>query len=102
MGQTNQGPLRSVRFRTIISEGWNQQTSDLKMKDETNTLIMTDLISLSPKVYSVNHQTKDEFIQMKIKNKRTLTGLPQVVLQKEIKHDDYVNVIETNAAVKNL
>ena len=102
MDQTKQGPLRSVRFLTRRFEGWSQQNSDRTMKDETNILIMTDLISLDPKVYSFNHQTIDEFNNMRINSKRTLKGVSKVVAQKETKHDDYVNMIETNEAVKQV
>ena len=36
---------------------------------------------------------------MKIKNKKTLKGVSKVVVKREIKHDDYVHVIETNNAL---
>ena len=102
MDQTKQGPLRSVRFLTRRFEGWSQQKSDRKMKDETNILIVADSISLNPKVYSFNHQTIDEFNKMRINSKRTLKGVSKVVAQKETKHDDYLNMIETNEAVKQV
>ena len=102
MDQTKQGPLRSVRFLTRRFEGWSQQKSDRKMKDETNILIVADSISLNPKVYSFNHQTIDEFNKMRINSKRSLKGVSKVVAQKETKHDDYLNMIETNEAVKQV
>jgi hypothetical protein len=67
-----------------------------KFKDELNTLIMTEFIALNPKVYSINHQTFDEFNNVKIKNKKTLKGVSKTVVKHEITHDDYVKVLETN------
>ena len=72
------------------------------MKDGTHILIMADLISLNPKVYSSNHQTIHEFNKMRINSQRTLKGVSKVVAQKETKHDDYVNMIKTNEAVKQV
>ena len=72
------------------------------MKDGTHILIMADLISLNPKVYSSNHQTIHEFSKMGINSKRTLKGVSKDVAQKETKHDDYLNMIETNEAVKQV
>ena len=67
-----------------------------KFKDEMNTLIMTEFMSLNPKVYSINHQALDDANKVKIKNKKTLKGASKVVVKKEIKHKDYVKVLETN------
>ena len=56
-------------------------------------------ISVNPKVYYINHQTLDEFNKVNIKNKKTLKGVSKVVVKKDIKHNDYVNVINTNKQV---
>ena len=49
---------------------------------------------------SINHQTLTEFHEVKIKDKSTLKGVSTVVVKTENKHDDYVNVIETNKTLK--
>ena len=88
----------SDSIRTELKDNTNKKVLG-KFKDEMNTLIMTEFIALNPKVYSINHQTLNEFNEVKIKNKKTLKGVSKVVVKKEIKHDDYVNVIETNNAL---
>jgi len=67
-----------------------------KFKDEMKSLVMTEFISLNPKVYSIHHQTLDEFNKVKIENKKTLKGVSKVVVKNEISHADYVKVLETN------
>ncbi|MFM7982164.1 MAG: hypothetical protein ACKPKO_22880, partial [Candidatus Fonsibacter sp.] len=47
-----------------------------------------------------DHSPNSQRVQRgEIKNKKTLKGVSKVVVKKEIKHDDYVNVIETNNAL---
>ncbi|MFM7981014.1 MAG: hypothetical protein ACKPKO_17025, partial [Candidatus Fonsibacter sp.] len=69
------------------------------MKDEINTLIMTEFIALNPKVYSINDQTLNEFNELEIKNKKTLKGVSKTVVKKEIKHEDYIQVKDTNKPI---
>ena len=57
---------------------------------------MTEFIALNPKVYSINHQTLDEFNNVEIKNKKTLKGISKTVVKNEINHKDYVKVLETD------
>ena len=73
-----------------------------KFKDEMHTLLMTEFLALNPKVYSINHQTLNEFNEMKIKSKKMLTGVSKVVAKTQIKHDNYGNVIETNEALNKV
>jgi hypothetical protein len=61
---------------------------------------MTEFISLNPKVYSINHQILDDANKVKIKNKKTLKGVSKVVVKKEITHEHYVKVLETNVQEK--
>ena len=57
---------------------------------------MTEFIALNPKVYSTNHQTLNEFNEMKIKSKRTLNGVLKTVIKTERTHKYYVDVLDTN------
>ena len=66
-----------------------------KFKDEMNSLIVKEFISLNPKVYSINHLEKNEII-----NKKVLKGVSKAVVKNEITYNDYVNVLETNEIVK--
>jgi hypothetical protein len=59
-------------------------------------LVMTESIALHLEVYGINHQSLDE----RIKNKKTLKGLSKFISQNDIKHDDYVKTLQTNAMVK--
>ena len=53
------------------------------MKDEMNSLLMTEFIALNPKMYSINYQTLNEFNEVKIKNKKTRKGVPKTVVVKK-------------------
>lgn len=68
-------------------------------KDELHSEVMIDFISLNPKVYSFNHQHIDDNQKFQISNKRLCKGVSKVVVQNEIVHQDYINVIETNIPI---
>ena len=55
---------------------------------------MTEFLGLNPKVYSHNHLDK----HMEVVNKKTLKGVSKVVVKNEIKHDDYVKVLESGVS----
>ena len=71
-----------------------------KFKDELNSLVMTEVLALNPKIYSFNHQSKVEFDEVEIKNKMVLKGVSKVVVKNEINHKDYVDVLETDEPVR--
>ena len=66
-----------------------------KFKDEINSLIIKEFISLNPKVYSINYLKYNEII-----NKKTLKGISKTVVKNEITYDNYVDVLETNIPIK--
>ena len=70
-----------------------------KMKDEANGHIITEFTALNPKVYSFKHQTYDQSMNIKIKNKKTCKGVSKVVVKNEINHDDYVSVLTTGETI---
>ena len=88
----------SDSIRTDLKDNTNKKVLG-KFKDEMNTLLMTEFMSLNPKVYSIKYQTLNEFNQVQIKNKKTLKGVSKVVVKNEIKHDDYVHVLNTDEKV---
>ena len=47
---------------------------------------MTEFIALNPKVYSIKHQTLDDFNNVMIKNKKTCKGVSKTVVKHEINH----------------
>ena len=71
-----------------------------KIKDEMNSLLMTEFLALNPKVYSINYQSIDEFNEVKVKNKKTLKGVSKTVVKKEISHKDYEEVMNTSKSIK--
>ena len=71
-----------------------------KMKDEMNSLLMTEFLALNPKVYSINYQSIDEFNEVKVKNKKTLKGVSKTVVKKEISHKDYEEVMNTSKSIR--
>ena len=71
-----------------------------KMKDEMNSLLMTEFLALNPKVYSINYQSIDEFNEVKVKNKKTLKGVSKIVVTKEISHKDYEDVMNTSKSIR--
>ena len=71
-----------------------------KMKDEMNGHVMTEFISLNPKVYSIMHQTYDDSQKIMLKNKKACKGVSKVVVKKEIHHKDFVGVLQTGESIK--
>ena len=72
-----------------------------KFKDEMNTLITKRFIALNPKVYSIIHQHYDDKnVYHENYDKKTLKGVSKVVVKKDITHNDYVKVLETNEPIK--
>jgi hypothetical protein len=57
------------------------------------------MIALNPKVYSIKHQKLDDDNNVEIGNKKCLKGVSKVIVKKEITHDDYITVLETNKPV---
>ncbi|MFM7989639.1 MAG: hypothetical protein ACKPKO_61030, partial [Candidatus Fonsibacter sp.] len=88
----------SDSIRTELKDNTNKKVLG-KFKDEMNTLIMTEFVALHPKVYSINHQTLNEFNELEIKKKKKLKGVSTVVVKKKIKHDDYIQVKESNKPI---
>jgi len=63
-------------------------------KDEANSLLITEFIALNPKVYSFKYY--DSLDATETKNKKTLKGISKTTVKKEISHNDYIDVLETN------
>lgn len=89
----------SDSIRTELKDNTNKKVIG-KFKDELNSLIMTEITALNPKVYSINHQTFDELNLLKIKNKKTLKGVSRVVVKNEISNSDYIRVLETSEILR--
>ena len=51
-------------------------------------------------MHSINHQTLAEHSEILLKSKKTLKGVSKVVIKPQMKHNDYVDVMETNVALK--
>ena len=97
-----------------------------KFKDELNSLSMSEVIALNPKIYSYNYQKlkdddtiestnkkvlKGNYIYQKLsddktielENKKVLKGVSKVVVKKEITHENYIDVLTTNIPlIKNI
>ena len=89
-----------------------------KVKDECNSLLLTEFLALNPKVYSfkyqaVNKEYKDEHKKdlfeishkeilenCNIDNKRTCKGVDKISVKKDITHQEYIDVIDTNKPIK--
>ena len=89
----------SDSIRPELKDDTNKQKPG-KFKDELNSLVMTEILASNPKIYSFNHQSKVEFDEVEIKNKKVLKGVSQVVVKNEINHQDYVDVLETDEPVR--
>ena len=63
-------------------------------KDELCSLPMKEFTALSPKVYSFTNESHPEFEEGK-DNFKKLKGISKVVVKKEIKHNDYNDVLES-------
>ena len=61
------------------------------------SLLIKEFTALNPKVCSVIHQHEDEDkVFHENYNKKTCKGVSKVVVKKEINHDDYKEVLNTN------
>ena len=68
-----------------------------KFKDEMGSLLIKEFTALNPKVYSIIHQHEDENkVFHENYNKKTCKGVSKVVVKKEINHNDYQEVLNTN------
>ena len=66
MDQAKQATFRSVGLHQTRTERQHQQKQLLgEFKDELHTLLMTEFLALNPKVYSIDHQTLNEFNEVK-------------------------------------
>ena len=71
------------------------QTNEKKLgaiKDETKGLIISEFVSVSPKCYSYNVHTVDKH--------KTKNSFHKVVIKKEIRHEDFVNTLNSNQIFK--
>ena len=67
-----------------------------KCKDETNSLVIKEVIALSPKSYAYSEQTLEE----KTETSKKLQGLSKTVIIKDLKIDDYLETLRTNRVLK--
>ena len=66
-----------------------------------DSLIIQDLIALNPKVHSMKHDPiKDEEEDKMITNTKRAKGVSKNTVKKEITHEDYVAVLETNTPLE--
>jgi hypothetical protein len=63
-------------------------------------LQIAEFTALNPKVYSINHQKINDKGDIVIANKKACKGVSKVVVKNEIKHDDFVHVLQTNEPLK--
>ena len=74
-----------------------------KFKDELNSLSMSEVIALNPKIYSYNYQKLKDDDTIESTNKKVLKGVSKVVVKKEITHENYIDVLTTNIPlIKNI
>ena len=86
----------SESLRPDLKDNTNKKVLG-KFKDENNSLLITDFLALNPKVYSFKYQ--DKLDSQEVKNKKTLKGVSKVVVKKEIKHQDYETVLNTDKPI---
>ena len=81
-------------------EGWNQQQEAREIQGQNAHATHEGILGTEPE--GIFHQLPEakRYQQGGNTSKNTLKGVSQVSAKQEIKHDDYVNVIETNEAVK--
>ena len=63
-----------------------------KVKDETNSLPITEFVALNPKCYSFNHLKKDDTL----KNTKKAKGVSKNVVKYQITHDSYMDTMTNN------
>ena len=66
-----------------------------KFKDELNTQLIKEFLALNPKVYSILHQPIEKDGKM-VEITKKCKGVSKTVVKKEISHQDYQRVLETN------
>ena len=83
----------SDSLRSELKDNTNKKRVIGKFKDEMNSLLITEIAAVCPKVNSINYQGVDGFNAILMKNKKVLKGVSKIVVEKEITHDDYVDTI---------
>ena len=91
--------VKSLELTNALRDDANKKKIGV-FKDDTNGLVIKNVLALNPKVYSFNYQTIDEFNEVVIKNKKTLKGVSKSVVENEITHQDYKNVLDTAESIK--
>jgi hypothetical protein len=67
-----------------------------KFKDEMNTLLIQEFLALNPKVYSIMHQEMKQDGEIVDHNTKKCKGVSKTVVKKDIKHEHYKKVLDTN------
>ena len=76
--------------RPDLQDDTNKKVSG-KFKDETNSLVIIELLALSPKSYAYRYQTLEE----RTETSKKLIGVSKSVIKKVIKIDDCLDTLRT-------
>ena len=68
-----------------------------KFKDECHSLLITEFLALNPKVYSFKYY--DKINDTNLQNKRVCKGVDKITVKKDITHQEYIDVIDTDKPI---
>ena len=71
-----------------------------KFKDEMHALVIKTLLALGPKIYIHKHQALNEDNEIVIETTKVLTGVSTIVVENEIKDQDYKDALEKGTIAK--
>ena len=82
-----------------LKDNTNKKTIG-KFKDEMHTLVIKNFLALNPKIYMHNHQALNNDNEIFIETSKVLKGVSAIVVENEIKDQDYKDALEKGAIVK--
>ena len=70
------------------------------MKDVIHTLVVKNFLALNPKIYIISHQALSKDTAIVFVNKNVLKGVSTVVVENEIKDQDYKDALAKDKIAK--
>ena len=71
-----------------------------KMKDEMHTLVIKDYLALNLKIHMHNHQALNTDSEIVVETSKVLKGVSTIVVENEIKAQDYKDALEKGTIAK--
>ena len=89
----------SDSIRADLKDNTNKKKIS-KFKDEMHTMVIKNFLALNPKIYMHNHQALNKKGEIFIETTKVLKGISTIVVENEIKDQDYKDALEKGTLAK--